>query len=225
MARNDELNVSINVEGIDIDEQQQRVLDVYQENMETFIRKNQDYGGSFETAPMIESILKNGSVQNEDMPELIARQMFVRGMLDKMSRFYQLAFENDGAMVEDESVEDTLMDMSNYALMLVSLFRKYNEEINRKLIDEEDEVVVIPCSNSECESEIEVKEVFDLSGVEQGGRWKITFEVSEYGLVPVRANCPEHNLDDAIDGLVEEQKKFDRQMRKTFRAAEKLSES
>lgn len=35
-----EISVTIDVDGIDLDENQQEIVDLYEENVETFIRKN-----------------------------------------------------------------------------------------------------------------------------------------------------------------------------------------
>ena len=125
---NDNFNVRIVVDGTDLNDTEARVLDTYGENIETFLRKNRDYGSSFLDSAKIESILKHGEVREGEMPEFIARQIFVRGFMDKMSRFYQLAFVNDGELVGDESIDDTLLDMANYATMLASQLRAFQEE-------------------------------------------------------------------------------------------------
>jgi len=72
--------------------------DAHKELQEIFIKKNTDYGNSFE-----ESLEKHG---------LIAA--IVR-MEDKMSRLNTLSKQE--ALVSDESLIDTLKDLSNYALM------------------------------------------------------------------------------------------------------------
>lgn len=76
----------------------QKMHDAHKELQEIFVKKNTDYGNSFE-----ESLNKHG---------LIAA--IVR-MEDKMSRLNTLS-KND-ALVKDESIIDTLKDLSNYALM------------------------------------------------------------------------------------------------------------
>jgi len=70
----------------------------HKELQEIFVKKNTDYGNSFE-----ESLEKHG---------LIAA--IVR-MEDKMSRLNTLSKQE--ALVTDESLIDTLKDLSNYALM------------------------------------------------------------------------------------------------------------
>jgi hypothetical protein len=67
--------------------------------VDTFVRKNHDYGNSFE-----ESLNEEGIVA--------AR---VR-MGDKWNRFKSLTNGNK-AKVNDESVRDTLLDLANYCIM------------------------------------------------------------------------------------------------------------
>lgn len=76
----------------------QNMHDAHKELQEIFVKKNTDYGNSFE-----ESLEKHG---------LIAA--IVR-MEDKMSRLNTLS--KNEALVKDESIIDTLKDLSNYALM------------------------------------------------------------------------------------------------------------
>lgn len=76
----------------------QKMHDAHKELQDIFVKKNTDYGNSFE-----ESLEKHG---------LIAA--IVR-MEDKMSRLNTLSKQE--ALVSDESIIDTLKDLSNYALM------------------------------------------------------------------------------------------------------------
>lgn len=76
----------------------QKMHDAHKELQDIFVKKNTDYGNSFE-----ESLEKHG---------LIAA--IVR-MEDKMSRLNTLSKQE--ALVTDESLIDTLKDLSNYALM------------------------------------------------------------------------------------------------------------
>lgn len=76
----------------------QKMYDAHKELQEIFVKKNTDYGNSFE-----ESLEKHGVIA-----------AIVR-MEDKMSRLNTLS-KND-ALVKDESIIDTLKDLSNYALM------------------------------------------------------------------------------------------------------------
>lgn len=76
----------------------QKMHDAHKELQDIFVKKNTDYGNSFE-----ESLEKHG---------LIAA--IVR-MEDKLSRLNTLS--KNEALVKDESIIDTLKDLSNYALM------------------------------------------------------------------------------------------------------------
>lgn len=124
----DEMNVDVSVSGYELDDEQQAVVDLYEENVETFIRKNHDYSGSFTKSAKVESILKHGEIVEEELPETVARQIFVRGFLDKISRFYQLTFCDDERAVDDESTIDTLLDLGNYAIMLASQLRQDGDD-------------------------------------------------------------------------------------------------
>ena len=67
--------------------------------LDTFKKKNHDYGNSFE--------------QSLDEEGLAAARI---RMGDKWNRFKQLS-KGDIAQVNDESITDTLLDMANYAIM------------------------------------------------------------------------------------------------------------
>ena len=68
--------------------------------IETYVRKNHDYGNSFD-----KSLDKFGLVAS------------VVRIGDKMNRIESLVQKK--AMVQDESIRDTLLDMANYAIMTV----------------------------------------------------------------------------------------------------------
>lgn len=82
----------------------QKFVDITDGMVKTYIAKNHDYGNSF--------------VQSLDKFGLIAS--IVR-MGDKMNRIETLASKK--AEVKDESVEDTLLDLANYAIMTVMWLR------------------------------------------------------------------------------------------------------
>jgi len=123
----DAIEVTISVENHELDEQQQRVVDTYQENVETFIRKNENYGGSFENSAKLESIMRHGEVREDELFDIISQQILVRGFYDKLSRFHQLQIQGGDDLV-GEQVEDTLLDLGNYAIMLAAMRRKYEEQ-------------------------------------------------------------------------------------------------
>lgn len=83
---------------------------ITEEMLQTFIRKNADYGGAFD-------------VSLDDDGLLVAK---IR-LGDKYKRFSTL-ISGDGRMkVNDESLEDTLLDMANYAIMTVMWMRNQNK--------------------------------------------------------------------------------------------------
>ena len=69
--------------------------------------KNADYGDSFH-----KSFVKHGPIA-----------ALVR-MDDKLQRVEQLLLHSDGLKVKEETVEDTLIDLANYAIMLVIELRR-----------------------------------------------------------------------------------------------------
>lgn len=71
-----------------------------------YYQKNVDYGDSF-----------NKSLDEDGL--LVAK---IR-IMDKVNRFKTL-LKADEALVKDESIEDTLLDMANYALMTVMWLNK-----------------------------------------------------------------------------------------------------
>ena len=78
----------------------QQFRDIAKGMTETYVRKNHDYGNSFD-----KSLDKFGLVAS------------VVRIGDKMNRIVSLVQKE--AMVQDESIKDTLLDMANYAIMTV----------------------------------------------------------------------------------------------------------
>lgn len=81
---------------------------------DTYISKNEDYGDS-----------THKSYRDYGMVSFVVR------MQDKLNRIYNLACKNSDRKVEDEKVEDTLLDLANYAILaLIEL--KTQENSNKK---------------------------------------------------------------------------------------------
>ena len=80
---------------------------VAKELREMYIKKNADYGDSY-----------NQSLDEDGL--LVAK---IR-LSDKLSRFNSLL--NNGRQVSDETIEDTLRDLANYAIMTVAWMEKKN---------------------------------------------------------------------------------------------------
>lgn len=87
-----------------------KMQELYDECMETYSKKNRDYDGAFD-----KSLDEDGLV--------VAK---IR-MNDKILRFQSLM--TNPAMVKDESMKDTLMDLANYALMTVRWINEIGESI------------------------------------------------------------------------------------------------
>lgn len=86
-------------------------IDITNSLTKIYQAKNQDYGNSFE-----KSLYKFGLVAS------------IIRLSDKMNRIESLS--QTKAKVKDESIEDTLLDLANYAIMTVIWLRKnrVNEE-------------------------------------------------------------------------------------------------
>lgn len=78
-----------------------RFKELCDEALQTYIKKNQDYGDSF-----------NKSFQEFGLVSAVVR------ITDKMERIKSLCKKKEN-LVKDESIIDTLKDMSNYCLMTV----------------------------------------------------------------------------------------------------------
>ena len=66
--------------------------------LETFIKKNHDYGNSFD----------------KQMDEFGMTAAIIR-LSDKLNRLKVLS--KDDALVKDESIQDTLLDLANYSIL------------------------------------------------------------------------------------------------------------
>lgn len=78
---------------------------------ELYEKKNHDYGDSFHRTYLEEGMA---------MPRI--------RLSDKFNRFCTLSKSKDGQKVTDESIQDTLMDLANYALMTVMELDREQEE-------------------------------------------------------------------------------------------------
>lgn len=92
-----------------LEENVQKFMDITTNMAKTYAAKNHDYGNSFD-----DSLDKFGLIAS-----------IVR-MGDKMNRLETLASKR--AEVKDESVEDTLLDLANYAIMTVMWLRNNKHE-------------------------------------------------------------------------------------------------
>ncbi|MEG0239540.1 MAG: nucleotide modification associated domain-containing protein [Anaerorhabdus sp.] len=89
--------------------QEELHLKITQDLNKTYIEKNADYGDAF-----------NKSLDNHGLTAAIVR------MEDKMGRFSNLAGRPASMQVE-ESLEDTLLDLANYAIMTVMWLKQHDK--------------------------------------------------------------------------------------------------
>lgn len=98
---------------------------------DTYIRKNADYGNSF----------------GEQYQEYGLLSALIR-LDDKMRRLKQL--NKQEALVKDESIRDTVLDLANYAIMTVmELDKKVHYEIGQKVVYKGDEYTCVGQDSSE----------------------------------------------------------------------------
>lgn len=77
-------------------------MEICKELNNIYAKKNHDYGDSFHATYLEEGMA---------MPRI--------RLSDKLNRFKSLTKSLDAAMVNDESIRDTLMDLANYAVMTI----------------------------------------------------------------------------------------------------------
>lgn len=103
----------------------ENMQNAHDELLQTFVDKNADYGNSFESSLEEYGLIAALIRMDDKMGRLrtLIKSSFINEILDN---------ESDGARVKDESISDTLRDLSNYALMAsVWLDNKDLEEDNR----------------------------------------------------------------------------------------------
>lgn len=87
---------------------------VIEEIHEMFVKKNADYGNSFD--------------KSLDEWGLIVSAMRIQEKLDRVKTSLKTDLQ-----VKDESVEDSFLDLANYAIMTVMWLRKENEKKEEKM--------------------------------------------------------------------------------------------
>lgn len=92
-------------------EQYGQMKELYETLLETWRRKNSDYGNSFD-----KGIEKRGYISA------------LTRMDDKFNRIDELLSNPGECLVKDEAVDDTLLDLANYCVMLV----RYRREKKKK---------------------------------------------------------------------------------------------
>lgn len=86
---------------------------VFEECLELYKRKNHDYSN------------KGESAFDKAYNKMGAKSLWLR-LNDKFTRFESLLFADDEAQVKDEKIEDTLLDLINYAAMGLAKLKGYN---------------------------------------------------------------------------------------------------
>lgn len=89
------------------------VEQVFEECLELYKRKNHDYSNNGESA------------FDKAYKKMGAKSLWLR-LNDKFTRFESLLFAEDEAQVKDEKIEDTLLDLINYAAMGLAKLKGYN---------------------------------------------------------------------------------------------------
>jgi hypothetical protein len=86
---------------------------VFEECLELYKRKNHDYSN------------KGKSAFDKAYEKMGAQSLWLR-LNDKFTRFESLLFSEDGPLVTDEKIEDTLLDLINYSAMGLAKLKGYN---------------------------------------------------------------------------------------------------
>ena len=94
-------------------EREDGVERVFEECLELYKRKNHDYSN------------KGESAFDKAYKKMGAKSLWLR-LNDKFTRFESLLFAEDEAQVKDEKIEDTLLDLINYAAMGLAKLKGYN---------------------------------------------------------------------------------------------------
>lgn len=93
------------VEPVEQSEDEKMFEKITHDMLQTYIKKNRDYGGAFERG-----------MERDGMISALTR------MYDKLDRLHSL--KDKDPEVVDETVEDTLMDLANYAIMTLICTKK-----------------------------------------------------------------------------------------------------
>lgn len=103
-------NESISLgEGLAMTEDERRHKKILDEMADTFSKKNSDYGNAF-----------------EEILDDFGASYAVGRLKEKLKRLTKLVISNKQE-VEDESIEDTLLDMANYAVLTIMWLQKQKE--------------------------------------------------------------------------------------------------
>lgn len=113
---------------------EQRYMDIIDKLKKTFLKKNHDYGSSVKkNYDKFESYGKNEGLK------------YVFGRIaEKHDRLENLIYGNHTNQVTDESIEDTLLDMANYAILAaVSIQEHKSDPKNLNMFEELEQEQII----------------------------------------------------------------------------------
>jgi hypothetical protein len=92
--------------------------------MDITTRKNHDYAGFSDDAYSNFTVVENCGIASTE-------QGFLTRMMDKISRIN--SFVKQGVLnVKDESIEDTLIDLANYSILMAGYIKSKKNEETRK---------------------------------------------------------------------------------------------
>lgn len=111
----------------------ENMQNAHDELLQTFVDKNADYGNSFESSLEEYGLITALIRMDDKMGRLrtLIKSSFINEILDN---------ESDGARVKDESISDTLRDLSNYALM-ASVWFDHKDDDDRPASERVDELL------------------------------------------------------------------------------------
>lgn len=110
VADNGEWSFKANATSIPKTEDEFRHRKILAEMADTFSKKNSDYGNAF-----------------EEILDDFGASYAVGRLKEKLKRLTQLVVSNKQE-VKDESIEDTLLDMANYAVLTIMWLQKQKEK-------------------------------------------------------------------------------------------------
>lgn len=112
VADKEEWSFKANATTVPRTEDELRHRKILDEMADTFSKKNSDYGNAF-----------------EEILDDFGASYAVGRLKEKLKRLTQLVVSNKQE-VKDESIEDTLLDMANYAVLTIMWLQKQKERAN-----------------------------------------------------------------------------------------------
>lgn len=111
-------------------------MEIYQKTLEKMTKlyksKNSDYGDSV-----------------SDTYQRFGIDAFLVRMYDKLNRLYSLTREKSVSEVKDEKIEDTLIDLANYAILSIIELECEKDSLTKSAEETKVEVLLEKCKMSE----------------------------------------------------------------------------